>query len=136
MSTNYLDALCSICNNFFYLFFSIGADLCTVYGISDAKDFVESYVAFSVNHLNGIEPSLDTLAEFEAKELTNYKKKSYEESRKRSLYTRPEFEAFDGDNFDDGDDVMDEYIGNTPKVSFKSVTQLNHAILFANYLNI
>lgn len=47
----------------------LGLDLCTTHNITDPCEFVEQWLAFSVSHLGGAEPTLDNLAELERKEL-------------------------------------------------------------------
>ncbi|XP_075153605.1 DNA polymerase alpha subunit B [Haematobia irritans] len=42
-------------------------DLCSSYNIDDAAEFVEQWVAFSISNLNGAEPTVDHLNEFERK---------------------------------------------------------------------
>uniref|UniRef100_A0A1I8PVD8 DNA polymerase alpha subunit B N-terminal domain-containing protein n=2 Tax=Stomoxys calcitrans TaxID=35570 RepID=A0A1I8PVD8_STOCA len=42
-------------------------DLCSSYNIEDAAEFVEQWVAFSISNLNGAEPTVDHLNEFERK---------------------------------------------------------------------
>lgn len=90
-------------------------DLCISYNVSSAREFVEIYVAFSINHLDGAEPTLSALDDLERKELANYKKKAHEA---KSINTHQNLDGF-GDYDDDGDDdeVMGAYICTTPKVS-------------------
>lgn len=47
-----------------------GLDLCTTHNITDPCEFIEQWMAFSVSHLGGAEPTLENLAELERKELT------------------------------------------------------------------
>lgn len=42
-------------------------DLCALYRIEDAAEFVEQWVAFSISNLNGAEPAVEHLNEFERK---------------------------------------------------------------------
>lgn len=42
-------------------------ELCITYHIDDAAEFVEQWMAFSISHLHGDEPSLENLNEFERK---------------------------------------------------------------------
>lgn len=91
-------------------------DLCISYNITDPREFVEVYVAFTINHLNGAEPTLSALDDFERKELVNYKKKSAELAKSANTQRNlNDFEDFDDDGIDD--DVMGAYICTTPKVS-------------------
>lgn len=94
------------------IFFFLGLDLCNTYDIVDPKEFVEIYVAFSVNHLNGGEPSLSTLSDFERKELSSNKSKAKEPVAKKHV----NLDDFDNGNDIEDDDVMDAYICKTPKV--------------------
>lgn len=91
--------------------FCAGLDLSITHNI-DPREFVEIFVAFSVNHLNGAEPTLSSLDDFERKELANYKNKPNETSKLQN------FNDFDeiGDDDDDTDDVMEAYICTTPNV--------------------
>lgn len=102
----------------FFLF--VGLELCIDYDVSDPKEFVENYVAFSVNHLNGAEPTNDSLADFERKELANHKSKAKVPSNRNQPQHRNQIndcEQYDDVGMDDeGDDLMDAYICNTPKV--------------------
>lgn len=82
------------------------------YNISDSREFVETYVAFSATHLNGVEPSAETLANFERKELSTMKNKPIA-PRKHVTVNLTNFEQ---DAEMEDDDVMDSYIARTPKV--------------------
>ncbi|KAI8130480.1 DNA polymerase alpha subunit B [Lucilia cuprina] len=42
-------------------------ELCITYHIDDASEFVEQWMAFSISHLHGAEPSIEHLNEFERK---------------------------------------------------------------------
>lgn len=93
-------------------------DLCITHNINDEKEFVESYVAFSVSHLNGAEPSIESLSEFERKELIQQKKKPKESNGSRRMdQDTTNFNHFDAREFEDGDELMEAYISKTPKVS-------------------
>lgn len=84
----------------------------SAYDFDDAREFVETYVAFSVSHLNGADPDLQTLSDFERKELIPTKTKGKEHTAK----TRASNYLPDPDAELDEDDVMDSYISRTPKV--------------------
>lgn len=74
------------------------------------------YLAFSVSHLNGAEPSIDSLNEFERKELT-HQKKSAGESKGRVLHDSSSFDQFNASEMEDADELMEAYISKAPKVS-------------------
>lgn len=108
----------------------IGLTLCLNYDIAEAKDFVEMYVAYSVSKLNGAEPSIETLEEFERKELTNYKSKRSARNANREAHQSKnfeDFEHFNGVADDDVDEIMDSYVCKTPKVS-------NNTVLFRKFI--
>uniref|UniRef100_A0A1B0BIS9 DNA polymerase alpha subunit B N-terminal domain-containing protein n=1 Tax=Glossina palpalis gambiensis TaxID=67801 RepID=A0A1B0BIS9_9MUSC len=44
-------------------------ELCVIYNVDDASEFVEQWLAFSVSNLNGDEPTIENLHEFERKVL-------------------------------------------------------------------
>lgn len=100
-------------------------ELCIAYNLSDPKDFVESYVAFSVNNLNGVEPTVNSLNDFERKELATNQINSKPSKTRSSSNKRNDYDPFDdmGMDIDDdgGDDLMGSYIGATPKVSRHNV---------------
>lgn len=90
--------------------------MCINYSVLDPKDFVENYVAFSVNHLNGVEPTDESLEEFERKELSNHQIKAKVPSNRNQIN---EYEHYDDADMDhEGDELMDAYICKTPKVSY------------------
>lgn len=96
----------------------LGLDLCIAHSINDEKDFVESYLAFSVSHLNGAEPSIESLDEFERKELLNQKKKVKESTENRRTSRRlSNFDHFDSNDVENDDELMGAYISKTPTVS-------------------
>lgn len=117
--------------------FVLGLELCITYDVCDPKDFVESYVAYSVNHLDGGVPTNESLIDFERKELANHQIKSKptsgrnQQQRHRNLN---DYEQYDdvGIIDDDGDDLMDTYICNTPKVSYYSRNFVPFLLLFGS----
>lgn len=91
----------------------IGFDLCISYSI-DPREFVEIFMAFSINHLNGAEPTESTLDDFERKELANYKVKK----SNTNVKLQQSFNECDEIGSDEEDnDVLGAYICTTPKVS-------------------
>uniref|UniRef100_A0A0K8VHB5 DNA polymerase alpha subunit B n=1 Tax=Bactrocera latifrons TaxID=174628 RepID=A0A0K8VHB5_BACLA len=71
-------------------------ELCASYCLDDAAEFVEQWMAFSISNLNGAEPSVENLTEFERKvfqakrdkELAqaNRKRVSYATSSTNTIY--------------------------------------------------
>lgn len=94
----------------FIICLDIGVDLTSSYDIDDAREFVETYVAFSVSHMNGAEPTLQTLADFERRELNSIK------SKPKETATRKHTNVAEQDAEMEDDDIMDSYICRTPKV--------------------
>lgn len=96
----------------------LGVNLCATYAV-DPREFVEIFVAFSINNLNGTDPTESTLDDFERKELTNYKSSGYGKDNAASPMQSNVTAFYDeigsgGEN----DDVMDAYICTTPKVVY------------------
>lgn len=97
-----------------------GLEFTVAYDI-EPHELVEIFVAYCVSHLNGAEPTLPILDEFERKELQKLSKTA----RKTPAPNRPQRAHNDiddllpGDSDDDADDdVMSAYgICKTPKVS-------------------
>jgi hypothetical protein len=59
--------------------FIVGAEICISNGI-DEEELVEVWMAFSVSHLRGADPTLDTLVQMERKEF----------SKKQELQPQPQ----------------------------------------------
>lgn len=93
----------------------IGVDLCIDYRI-DPREFVEIYMAYVLNNLNGAEPTDSTLDEFERKELASYKSKA---TSNVNTFHKSINEYDDNVSDDDDNDVMGAYICTTPKVNQK-----------------
>lgn len=70
-------------------FTGIGTELCSYYVIPDAADFVEQWTTYSVNNLNGAEPSVLLLLEFERKVLQSKKDKLSTPSRAKYALQDP-----------------------------------------------
>lgn len=103
-----------------------GLDLCTTYNV-DPVEFVEQWMAFSLSHLNGAEPTLDYLNDLERKELANKKCSKTNKNDRLNVGHSSHSDAAnlqqlkiygsDLDRNEDVGDVMDSYLCNTPKVS-------------------
>lgn len=92
----------------------LGVELCNEYNITDPAEFVERWVAFSLSHLNGADPTLDLLNEMERKEFAN--RKHINDSKNKPTPNKQQSNSSNYDNFPD-DDIMDSYGFTTPKVS-------------------
>lgn len=101
--------------------------LCISLGIKSESEFVESYVAFSANQGDVTEPTMESLQDFERKELSKARNKPvFNVSSRTSGYDT----QFDAGDLDDDDDVMCEYIGKTTKVSSKSFSTTRQCFSF------
>lgn len=91
-----------------------GVHLCVEYSITDAVEFVERWVAFSLTHLNGADPTLDNLNELERKEFEKNSKNA-NNAKNKSTSNKTDNNSSSYDDFPD-DDIMDSYGLHTPKV--------------------
>ncbi|XP_053945292.1 DNA polymerase alpha subunit B-like [Anastrepha ludens] len=65
-------------------------ELCISYHIDDAAEFVEQWLAFSISNLNGAEPTVASLSEFERKVFQAKRDKELAQTnRKRVSYATP-----------------------------------------------
>lgn len=116
-----------VCN--YSNFVHLGIDLCVTYSITDACEFVEQWMAYSVSNLEGAEPTVQYLMDMERKELVPRKAKQagnkkakpqtplihgYGSPAVRSPMPAANLEPLVDDN---DDEFMDSYLCNTPKVS-------------------
>ncbi|XP_037026973.1 DNA polymerase alpha subunit B [Bradysia coprophila] len=85
--------------------------LCNEYNIT-AADFNSIWVAFSLTHLNGADPTLDNLNELERKEFANAK--NVNNSKNKTTSQQPDNNSSCYDDLPD-DDIMDSYGFHTPK---------------------
>lgn len=60
----------------FFIFFYIAVELCVIYNVDDASEFVEQWLAFSVSNLNGDEPTIENLHDFERRVLKTKRDKN------------------------------------------------------------
>lgn len=76
--------------NYFIVYIFIAAvELCISYHIDDAAEFVEQWLAFSVSHLSGAEPTLEYLNEFERKVFHAKREKDLLAANKRKTNKLP-----------------------------------------------
>lgn len=96
------------------------------YHLDDPVEFVEKWMAFSISHLNGAEPTVQFLVDFENKELKNQNKAN--SKAKRVDGDRPQLKVYNQESEDEENDILGAYVCITPKVS-------NNSLLFiANFL--
>lgn len=70
--------------------YTTALELCTSYCVDDAAEFVEQWMAFSISNLNGAEPSVENLIEFERKVFQAKRDKELTQAnRKRVSYATP-----------------------------------------------
>lgn len=88
----------------------------------DPSDLVETFVSYCVSHLNGAEPTLSILDDFERKILQKENGTAKKASTVNQQHRQPvEFDDYGnlGDSDDDEEnDVMSAYICKTPKVIY------------------
>uniref|UniRef100_A0A1A9WU76 DNA polymerase alpha subunit B N-terminal domain-containing protein n=1 Tax=Glossina brevipalpis TaxID=37001 RepID=A0A1A9WU76_9MUSC len=58
-------------------------ELCVIYNVEDASEFVEQWLAFSVSNLHGDEPTIENLHEFERKVLQTKREKNLLSANKK-----------------------------------------------------
>lgn len=92
----------------------VGVHLCNEYNITDAVEFVERWMAYSISNLNGADPTLDYLNEMERKELANIKHAIATKNKSTSNKRHDDSTTYD--DFPD-DEIMDSYGFHTPKVN-------------------
>lgn len=90
-----------------------GFEICSVYNVDDAEEFVERWMSFSISSLGGDAPSIATLADFENKEFKNALKKS----RKLDNKDRVQLKVYNQDSDDEENELLGAYVCITPKVS-------------------
>lgn len=94
--------------------FFAGVHLCNEYNITDPVEFVERWMAFSISHLNGADPTLDNLNDLERKEFANFKHAN--DAKNKSTSNKQQNNTSSYDDFPD-DDIMGSYGFHTPKVN-------------------
>ncbi|KAL5284261.1 POLA2.2 family protein [Megaselia abdita] len=93
-------------------------EICISYNIEDASEFVEQWIAYSVSHFNGGEPTIEYLDEFERKDLAGKRDKQLNAKKQLNSTSALNGNAGGGgSNFqdDEDDEMLGAYICNTPK---------------------
>lgn len=97
----------------------LGLEICISYNIEDASEFVEQWIAYSVSHFHGGEPTIEYLTEFERKDLAGKRDKQLfvkKQSNATSALSISTTAVASSSFQDDDDDMLGAYICNTPKV--------------------
>lgn len=103
-------------------------ELALTYSINDATEFVEQWMAFSLSHLNGDEPTNENLGEFERKVLQVKREKVG--NKKTTHYTKSQPAALEASSLAtygliEDDPMMDEYVGKSGSPQPKTPKALN-----------
>lgn len=95
-----------------------GLDLCSEYNIDDPEQFVDKWMAFSINKFAGAEPTVQYLTDFENNELKN--KNPVAKSKRSAVPEKSQIKVYHQDSEDEENDLLGNYVCITPKVSPKS----------------
>lgn len=91
--------------------------MCITHNFDDEREFVETYLAYSVSHLNGAEPTSQSLLDFERRELMSSQRKSDGTDRcRKSGNDGHGLQSDEMGGEEDEDDIMYAYIDKAPKV--------------------
>lgn len=85
------------------------------YNIDDPEQFVDKWMAFSINKFAGAEPTIQYLTDFENNELKN--KIPATKSKRSGLPERSQIKVYHQDSDDEENDLLGNYVCITPKVS-------------------
>ncbi|KAH8382494.1 hypothetical protein KR009_003889 [Drosophila setifemur] len=90
-------------------------ELAISYNVDDATEFVEQWMAFSLSHLHGEDPSTDNLGEFERKvlQLRKDKMKSKAAAQKPKTYAPAETSSLASYGLIEDEPMMDDYMGDS-----------------------
>ncbi|XP_017091944.2 DNA polymerase alpha subunit B [Drosophila bipectinata] len=90
-------------------------DLAITYNVTDATEFVEQWMAFSLSHLHGEDPTTDNLGEFERKVLQLRKDKiaSKASAQKVNSYAATETNSLATYGLIEDDPMMEDYMGDS-----------------------
>lgn len=94
-----------------------GLELCSEYLIDDPEQFVDKWMAFSINKFAGAEPTLQYLTDFENNELKN--KNPAAKIKRSTVPERSQIKVYHQDSEDEENDLLGNYVCITPKVSQK-----------------
>lgn len=101
---------------FVYKISFAGLELSSIYDLTDPVEFVEKWMAFSISHLNGAEPTVQFLTDFENKELKNQGKVTKPKKRAAASETS-QLKVYNQESDDEENDILGAYVCITPKVS-------------------
>lgn len=94
------------------------------YHLEDPVEFVEKWMAFSISHLSGAEPTVQFLNDFENKELKNQSKVQAKSKRVENS-ERSQLKVYNQESDDEENDILGAYVCITPKVSESFFTACN-----------
>lgn len=89
-----------------------GLELCSEYCIDDPEQFVDKWMAFSINKFAGAEPTLQYLTDFENNELKNKNP-----AKTKRVPERSQIKVYHQESDDEENDLLGNYVCITPKVS-------------------
>lgn len=89
--------------------------MCSYHCLTDAEDFVDRWMAFSISNLGGAEPTLQYVNDFENKELKNQITNT--KSKKAESSDRSKLKVYHQESDDEENDLLGNYVCITPKVS-------------------
>lgn len=96
---------------------STGIEICGLYSLDDPVEFVEKFMAFSISKLDGAEPTVSNLNDFEIKEFKNQNRATAKVQPAGSS-VRSQLTVYNQDSDDDEEnDILGAYVCITPKVS-------------------
>lgn len=96
----------------------VGLELCAEYNLDDPEQFVDKWMAFSINKFAGSEPTLQYLTDFENNELKN--KNPSAKTKRLAVPERSQIKVYHQESEDEENDLLGNYVCITPKVSQKS----------------
>lgn len=111
--------------HFIVYFYSFsGLELGSIYHLDDPVEFVEKWMAFSISHLDGAEPTVQFLIDFENKELKNQNKSNAKQKRAATSEIS-QLKVYNQESDDEENDILGAYVCMTPKVSAKFHHRVN-----------
>lgn len=99
-----------------YCFQFVGLEICVNCGQDDPVEFVEQWMAFSISHLSGAEPTVQYLIEMENKVVVKLPKSGFT-TKAISSAPSTNLKVYNEDSDDEQNDLLGAYVCITPKVS-------------------
>lgn len=98
-------------------YYSAGLELCSIYSLDDPVEFVEKWMSFSISKLDGADPTIQSMIDFENKELRNQNNVSMKTKKVKSL-ERSVLKVYNQESDDEENEILSAYVCITPKVSW------------------